>query len=158
MSVCPRCHSNIVDGAKFCHKCGFKVVSVNKNYQPIKKLEWHNVSFKDMQNWLYNNSSNMIIENAKARIRFDEKGIFFTTYEWYFQDLIIWYRVGNNPSPNHLVSCYKSSSYLSVFAKKSVDNFINSQLAYSKRVMLDFSRQAYLPGGDLSFCRVALFN
>ena len=24
MSTCPRCHSIIVSGAKFCHKCGYK--------------------------------------------------------------------------------------------------------------------------------------
>ena len=158
MSSCPRCNSNLMNGAKFCHKCGLKIFAANNNFQPLKKLEWNNVSFKYMQNWLYEHSSNMIIENATGKIRFDEKGIFFTTYEWYFEHLTIWYRLGNNPSPNHLAFIYRGQSLFTPFAKKNVDDFINSQIASSKKVMLDCSRQAYLPGGVLSFCRVAIFN
>lgn len=158
MSVCPRCHSGIVNGAKFCHKCGCNVASMNNNFQPLKKLEWNNVSFKDMQNWLYANSSNMIIESAKATIRFDEKGIFIRNYEWYFEHLTIWYRLGDNPTPNHLAFIYRGLSAVTPFAQKNVNDFINSQISNSKRVMLDCSRKAYLPGGILSFCRVVIFN
>ena len=102
---CSNCGKENPNGSTFCIECGENLgstLSGSRNIQPLKKLEWHNVSFKYIQDWLYANSSNMILENAKARIRFDERGIFFKNYEWYFQDLTIWYRPGNNPSPNHL--------------------------------------------------------
>lgn len=160
MSTCPRCHSIIISGAEFCHKCGYKFNRGDniRNIQPPKKLEWHNVSFKYIKDWLYANSSNMILENAKARIRFDETGIFIENYEWYFQDLTIWYRPGNNPTPNQVAYIYRGFSLITPFAQKNVNDFINSQLAYSKKTILDCSRNAYLPGGVLSFCRVVIFN
>lgn len=176
MKICPRCHNQVDNDAKFCSKCGwnFNIKSINNsnklrksNYissergyrRRWKEQKFEECSFDDVALWLKEHNGHLEIENVRGNMKYDTSGMFIQTLKWHIQYLIIRYYDDSKANKSYGL-CYDSAydKWLSP-GKTTVTNSIQTWTS-GKNVIFKMHRAShYSGGGNCEFhCGMAIYE